>query len=77
MVKGMGVVEKAGVARVLDRGESPAGHIPAFQTDHIEPRLAQVSLEDQAVVTRTEDDGIVFRIHLNSNVPAGRRVVFR
>jgi hypothetical protein len=53
-------VEEARVARVFFRGESTACDVPALQTEHLQSRPAQVSLEYQTVVTRSQDDAVVY-----------------
>lgn len=51
----MDVVPVARPARILDRAEAAADAIAALQAEGLEPRPAQVGLEDEAVVPRPQE----------------------
>jgi hypothetical protein len=61
--EGVRVVQEAGMARVLERGEAAAGHVLALEGEHLEAGLAQVGLQDQPVVAGAEDDSVVGCVH--------------
>jgi hypothetical protein len=59
MEYGMDVVLEAGPARILERREAAADPLGALQAQGLETRPAEVSLQDQAVMPRPQDDAVV------------------
>ena len=59
----MGIVQEPGMQRVLDSRQAAAGNRQALQAEGLEARAAQVGLEDQAVVARSQDDPIIAGFH--------------
>ena len=55
----VGVVQKAGLARVFERGETAAGDRSTIDGQHPEPGLAKVARQDQRVVPGAKDDAVV------------------
>ena len=55
----VGVVQKARMPRVLERGEAAARDRRPVDRQHAETSLAEVRRQDQGVVTGTKDDGVV------------------
>jgi hypothetical protein len=61
--EGMGVVEKARMARVFQGCEAAAGHGLALDRQHLQPGLAEIGLQDHPVVACAEDDAVVGLVH--------------
>ena len=57
--EGVGVVQEAGMARVFQRAQSAARDRAAIDRQRLEAGLAEIGLQDEAVVSGTEDDGVV------------------
>jgi hypothetical protein len=53
------VVAVAGPARVFDRRETAADARGPVDTKRFQPGAAEISLEDEAVVSRAEEDAVV------------------
>ena len=67
--EGVRVVQKARMARVFQRCQPAAGHRLALDRQHLEPGLAEIGLQDQAVVAGAEDDAVVGRRPSGARVP--------
>src|SRR5579883_1629507 len=52
--EGVSIVQKAGVARVLECGQSTASRGCAIDRQHLQAGLAEIGLQNKAVVTRAE-----------------------
>ena len=57
--EGMGIVAEAGAPRVFDRAQAAAGGRTALDRQRLEPRLAEIGLQDEAVVPGAENDAVV------------------
>ena len=57
--EGVGVVQEARMARVLERREPAAGDGLALDGQHLQPGLAEIGLQDQPVVAGADDDPVV------------------
>ena len=64
--EGMRVVQKARIARILDGREPAAGDRAAIDRKRLQPGLAEIGLQDEAVVARADDDAVVVVIALYS-----------
>src|SRR2546430_1511810 len=53
------VVAVAGPARVFERREAAADSVAALEADRLEPGAPEVSLEDEAVVPRPQQNAVV------------------
>ena len=61
--EGVGVVQEAGMARVFQRAQSAARDRTAIDRQRLEAGLAEIGLQDEAVVPGTEDDRVVGGSH--------------
>ena len=61
--EGVGVVDQPRMKRILQHGEAAAGLAPALDRQGIEPGARQVSLQDQTVMARSQDDGVAGLVH--------------
>ena len=61
--EGVRVVEKTGVARILERAQAAAGDREALDDDHLETGLAEIGRQNEPVVAGAEDHCVVDRHH--------------
>ena len=57
--EGVGVVQEAGMARVFQRAQSAARDRPAIDRQRLQAGLAEIGLQDEAVVPGAEDDAVI------------------
>jgi hypothetical protein len=57
--EGVGVVEEAGVPRILHGAQSAARHRAALDRQGLHPGLAEIGLQDEPVMPRAKNDRVV------------------
>ena len=57
--EGVGVVQEAGVARILERAQAAAGDGAALDRHRLQAGHAEIGLQDHPVVAGAEDDAVV------------------
>jgi hypothetical protein len=65
-------VEQAGMVRIFKNGQAAARFIPPFNRQGFKSGAGQISLKDQAVMTRSQDNRVVGFVHLGALFGAGR-----
>src|SRR5207247_228865 len=59
VIEGMRVVQEARAGWLLLRGKSAARNVPPFEAKHLQSCPAEVGLQNQTVMSRTEYDAVI------------------